>query len=490
VHPIGFLACLAISVAPPFVNAGSLFKREEHFRANVKAKSMSPSVAVFLALFPLGGAFVAAAWALVYRLTPEHRRRQILHWLGAWSLKGLVVPLALWALMNIGLSFELQPFIPRIQLVRNAGGHWYFTYLRYVGYGIFIITSYWSALTLAWALYRVGAGTEGEGRANFKALCWTCFLGMLIPAAIIQLLGGWVTLGLASLAILAPLAGAAPSVLNIKKMPPMYARAVARIKFGKYAEAEWEIIRELEKSENDFEGWLMLAELYANHFRDLREAEQTILEICDQPKVTPSQLAVALHRLADWHLKLASDPDAARRALQIICDRLPGSHLARMAQLRSSQLPATADELRDQQSVKPIPLPALHDPLDDARAPLPPQIPEQEALEQAKNCVAQLTRNPNNVPAREKLARLFADHLHQPDRGLEQVGLLLGLPEQPDAKRAEWLALSAMWQLRYRQDTASGRALLEQLLREFPNSPQSFAARRRLQSLDQPEYTG
>jgi hypothetical protein len=292
------------------------------------------------------------------------------------------------------------------------------------------------------------------------------------------------------MAILAPLAGAAPAVLHIKKMPPMYARAVARIKFGKYAEAEWEIIRELEKSEDDFEGWLMLAELYANQFQDLREAEQTILEICDQPKLNPSQLSVALHRLADWQLKLGTDPDAARRALQIICDRLPRTHLARMAQLRIAQIPATADELREQQSVKAIPLPALHDPLDDERIPLPPQISEREALELANRCVAQLTRNPNNVAAREKLARLFAEHLHQPERGLEQVELLLGLPEQPDVKRAEWLGLSAMWQLRYRQDTASARALLERILREFPNSPQSFAARRRLKSLDLPEYTG
>ncbi len=447
-------------------------------------------MAIFLALSALGGAFVAAVWALVYRLTPEHRRRQILRWLAAWSLKGVVLPVAFWAIINIGLSFELQPFMPQIQLSRNSGGHWYLPYLRFVGYGIFIITSYWAALTLAWALSRVAAMTEGEGRANFKALSWTCLLGMFIPAAIIQVVGGWITLGLAALVVLAPLAGAAPAVLQIKKLPPMYARALARIKFGKYAEAEWEIIRELEKSEDDFQGWLMLAELYANQFHDLREAEQTILEICDQPKLSPSQLAVALHRLADWQLKLASDPDAARRALQIICDRLPGTHLARMAQLRISQLPATSEELRDQQTVKPIPLPALHDPLDDARVPVPPQIPERDALEMAKRCVVQLTGNPNNVPAREKLARLFADHLHQPDRGLEQIALLLGLPEQPDSKRAEWLALSAMWHLHYRQDTPSARSLLERILREFPNSPQSFAARRRLQSLDQPECTG
>src|SRR5438552_5986686 len=100
----------------------------------------------------------------------------------------------------------------------------------------------------------------------------------------------------------------------------------------------------------------MLSELYATNFKDVAEAEQTVLEICDQLKTTPSQLSVALHRLSEWHLNLADNPDAARRALQMICDRLPGTHLARMAQLRINQLPETVEELRERRSHKPIPL--------------------------------------------------------------------------------------------------------------------------------------
>src|SRR5437899_7851710 len=137
-----------------------------------------------------------------------------------------------------------------------------------------------------------------------------------------------------ALALRGPMGIYGPSVLLPAKTPLMYARAIARMKFGKYDEAEWEIIRELEKREDDFEGWMMMADLYANHFHDLPEAEQTILEICDQRRTTTSQVSIALHRLADWHLNLANDPEAARRALQVICDRLRGSHLAHMAQLR------------------------------------------------------------------------------------------------------------------------------------------------------------
>ena len=121
-------------------------------------------------------------------------------------------------------------------------------------------------------------------------------------------------------------------MLNPPKLPPVYARAIAKMKFGKYTEAEWEIIRQLETCENDFDGWMMLAGLYAEQFDDLPEAERTILELCDQPQINNSQIAVALHRLADWHLKLKDDPESARRVLNKICARMPGSHLAHMAQ--------------------------------------------------------------------------------------------------------------------------------------------------------------
>src|SRR5437016_6022629 len=192
---------------------------------------------------------------------------------------------------------------------------------------------------------------------------------MLIPAAVIFLLGGLGMLGLAAGAILIPIAGYAPGLLHPSKLPPIYARAIAKMKFGKYSEAEWEIIHQLENSQDDFEGWMMLAQLYANNFNDLSEAKRTILEICDQPRTTPPQLSIALHRLADWQLKLGNDPDAARAALQMIGDRLPGSHLARMARLRINQLPRTSEELQEQRISKPIPLPALSDHLDEQTVP-------------------------------------------------------------------------------------------------------------------------
>lgn len=444
---------------------------------------MTPAVAFFLFLFVLSAASVATAWVLAQGLALERQRPQILHPLLLWSGKGLLVPWVIWILMNLGLSWNLQPFMPQVQAARNSGGPWFPEYLRVVAVGLFVISSFWTTVTLAWALIEAGVRAEDKPRAQFRALCLTWSIAMLVPALCIVSLGGWPMLGLAGLALLAPMAGYGAGVLHAKPMPPIYARAIARMKFGKYTEAEWEIIHELEKCGDDFEGWMMLGDLYANQFNDLAEAQRSVLEICDQPKTTPSQLVVALHRVADWHLQRAGDPAAARWDLQMICDRLPGTHLAHMAKLRMNQLPATAAELR-QPRAEAIPLPALGDSLDVEPAHPDSDLERHQAVEAANTCVERLKQDPDNVPARERLARLLAEHLDQPDQAIEQVTLLLDMLDQPDARRAEWLSRIAAWHLRYRQDADAGRRTLERLLREFPQSPQALAARRRLQLLD------
>jgi hypothetical protein len=444
---------------------------------------MTLAVEISLLLLVLSPASVVAAWILTYGLTPEGRRPQLFRPLLVWSGKGLLMPWAIWLLMNIGLSWNLQPFMPQIQAARNIGDPWLPEYLRVAAIGMFIISSSWATVTLGWALLEAGARAESEARAHLKALCLTCFIALLLPALFILYLGGWSMLGLAGIVLLAPMAGYGTSVLQTKRMPPIYARAIARMNFGKYPEAEREIIRELERCEDDFEGWLMLADLYANKFNDLPEAEQSILELCDHPTTTPSQLSVALHRLADWYLQRTGDPAAARRALQMICNRLPGTHLAHMAQLRISHLPFTAAELRQERS-ETIHLPALGDTLDEAPAQADSKMERHKAAEAANACIERLKQSPDNVAARERLARLLAEHLDQPSQGIEQVTLLLDMPDQPDARRAEWLGLIAAWHIRYREDTDAGRETLQRLLRDFPKTPQAFAARRRLQLLD------
>ena len=448
---------------------------------------MGTALAIFVWLSFLGGMCISAGWVASLRLAAEANRRATFRWLIGWSIKGLLVPLTLWAVMNFGVSFDFPAFMPKIQQAQNLGRSWFPDYLRYFAHGMFITGSYWLALTLAWALARLAPTLAEQPRAKFQSLAWIAFLGLILPALGLVYVAGLPVLGFAVSIVLLPIAGYAPEVIRPPIRSPLYARAIAKIKFGKYAEAEWEIISELEKCQDDFDGWMMMAELYANHFHDLGEAEQTILDICDQPKVTPSQISIALHKLAEWHLSMADDPDAARRCLQMIRDRCPGSHLARMAQLRMNQLPHSAQELRDQRGAKPIPLPALGERFDETPPPPDAGIERHKAAESAKDCVRMLEKDPDYVPAREKLARLLAEHLGQPEPAIEQLTLLLEMNGQPEAQRAEWLSLMAAWHFKYRHDLATGFRLLERVTREFPNTPQALAALHRLRLRDQEE---
>src|SRR5882762_9345041 len=138
---------------------------------------MPRSVAIFFSLLFLSMLFVGMGWGMAFRLTPEHRRRPAVRWLLVWSLKGLFLPLVVWTVMNLGISFELQPFMPQIQAAQSAppqaGRNWLLPFVRFVGYGAFIISTDWTAITLGWALLKSNVGLVGEPRADLKALCWT-----------------------------------------------------------------------------------------------------------------------------------------------------------------------------------------------------------------------------------------------------------------------------------------------------------------------------
>ena len=66
------------------------------------------------------------------------------------------------------------------------------------------------------------------------------------------------------------------------------------------------------------------------------------------------------------------------------------------------------------------------------------------------------------------------------DLGIKQISLLLNMSDQSELKRAEWLGTIAAWHIRYRNDSETGRAVLERVISEFPETPQALVARRRL----------
>jgi len=293
---------------------------------------------------------------------------------------------------------------------------------------------------------------------------------------------GWYGLGWAATCWLAPVCYSGLPLARRKPALPSYSRAIAKMKFGKYADAEREVIHQLEDCEDDYQGWMMLAELYARHFGDILEADLTIRELCEQPGLGGGQISMACHRLADWYLTLAADPKNAREALELIVHKLPGTHAARMAQQRIGRLPSSRDELIEQREHKSVRLPALTDPLDDILGrSIEEALPDRsDAVARANQCAERLREDPDNVALRERLAVILAEQLREVDLAVEQIELLMGMPEQGEGNTPRWLALIASWEIKYRQNWSAARPLLERLVHEYPNSPQAFTAQRRL----------
>ncbi|MEO7675634.1 MAG: hypothetical protein ABIV39_02585, partial [Verrucomicrobiota bacterium] len=222
--------------------------------------------------------------------------------------------------------------------------------------GFLVIGSFWTMVSFVWMLgfilTRAGDRREFIVYVSF----WSLFFGP--TAGLLVLWLGWYCAGFAGSLWLAPILGTL-EMIPPPEAAPFYSRAIANIQFGKYADAEAAVIRELEKCENDFNGWMMLAELYATHFHDLAGADCTVRETCDQPNAKISDICAAFHRLADWHLKFGENPGAARRSLEEICQRYPATHLDRMARMRIDQLPANRDELIELRKPRIFRLPAL-----------------------------------------------------------------------------------------------------------------------------------
>jgi tetratricopeptide (TPR) repeat protein len=417
--------------------------------------------------------FCLVLWDFTQHLPPP-QRANLRRWFGSWTIRGLVVPLLLWILFNSAPSDRFPPLMLTAES-SIANGHWFDAVCYVATLGFFVIGTYWSAVTSGWLLLVLWRQTADPRQFRACVFLWSAILGPL--AALVTWHFGWRFAGLGAtlwfLAIVQQVMALQPG----DKAAPIYSRAIAAMNFDKYEQAEQAVIAELESSEDDFEGWLMLADLYANHFNDLPGAETIIRETCAHPATNASQFAVAFHRLADWHLKLGRDPDGARAALEEISRQYPNSHLDRMARLRSARLPANEKELIASDSVNTISLPTL-------RAAPPPRMPRRQAAARCQQCVARLQSNPDDIPAREELARLWAEDLDQVEMGVEQLDLLLTMPGAPPAKAAEWLGLLASWHLKFPQNQPAAREVLQRLLRLYPQSPQAFAARRRLNVME------
>ena len=418
------------------------------------------------------------------RVVPKTARRETRRLVWIWALKGLGVPTLAWMVLNAGFSKRLPPLMTQVADIWAAGGNWFQAWTEACGQGVWVIATWWMAVSSGWLLATLPERLEEEERRGVRAL----LTGTSLVIAPLALVAAW-TLGAMQWGTVAAiwlllLAWQAADLFVEPDLPPSYSRAMTKMRQGRTNEAEWEIIQTLEQHEEDFDGWMMLAELYATQYHDLAVADETVREVCRQPITPAPQIALALHRLADWHLKLGRDPLAARAALEELCRLLPGTHLSQMAWYRLRQIPTSREALLEQLQGKPIHLPSLRS-LPDATFEQSAELLSREAaIAKANECTARLQKDPDDTRAREDLAHTFADDLGQMDQALEQLELLLGMPRQAQEQTVEWLALLASWQLRNRRDEEAGRRTLDRLIHEYPQSPQAFVAQRRLNLMD------
>lgn len=396
-----------------------------------------------------------------------------------WLLRGLVFPALAWQFWDLfalwGPAAGLRPLTPfsgAPPLEAYAGG---------IAVLLCLVGIAWTLCSLAWLL----PGTIRAIRRREELNGWILVTG--VPVGLLGIgclwFHFWMSLGLILSIGLWVLLEASLSLVHVPRVS--YARAVARMKFGRYSQAEQEILAQLEEKSDDFEGWMMLATLYAEQFGELRDARATIFELCEQPDLTPFHIAQAFNRLADWELNRAQDPVGARTALTEITVRCAGTPFATVAEHRLRELPLDDVELREARRPRVLRLPALSESQPSPPAQAPTEVDRMEVREEAQRLMSRLERDPNHIPTRLRLARNLAEKQHRVDEAIRQLHQLRGNAEARPSDQAEWLALEATWELRMRRREFRARELLAQLIREHPQTPQSIAAVRQLDLLDQ-----
>jgi len=267
---------------------------------------------------------------------------------------------------------------------------------------------------------------------------------------------------------------------------PFYSIAEAKRRNGHPLEAVAAVREQLAKFPGDFHGAMLLASILAEDMNDLPGAQVALERWMAGPGATPQGMASALTALADWHLQLAQDRDAARAALERIVKALPDTPIAHRAAQRLAHLP-TAEFLMSARTPTVLNLPerekniGLLKDFKDYKGPSPPKE-DPDAL--VDEWVQQLQKYPADTATREKLAVLYADHFHRLDLAVDQLEQLIAFPHETPRNIVHWLNLLADLQIRCGKDPAAAELALRRIIERFPSPALSEPAMARLASLE------
>lgn len=263
---------------------------------------------------------------------------------------------------------------------------------------------------------------------------------------------------------------------------PFYSIAQGRRKRGEYDLAVAEVRKQLERFPTDFTGWMLLAEIQAEDLKNLSAARATIEELLLQPGHAAKNIAFALNREADWHLKLNQDSAGARAALEQVVMLLPDTEQAQLALQRIAHL-ASPEVLAQRIEPRRIQLPRGPADLGLRDTPLDIKPPEEDPATTAANYVRHLEEYPFDSEAREKLALIYARHYQRLDLASDQLEQLIGSPNQPAKSVVHWLNLLADLQIDMAADADLARQTLERIAELYSGSAFAASASNRIAHL-------
>ncbi len=353
-------------------------------------------------------------------------------------------------------------------------------------------------IALGWLLLRTLKRSEDPPRLIFKWVLTALIVGLMkwkaIPLAgrgggdsyvgvVLALLCGLVLTAIwrhSIASIVASPFGALYDGGDVEPEPhPAYSVAQSKQKQGKYLEAVAEIRKQLDRFPTDLEGHLMLARVQAEDLKDLPGAEITIQRLADQPGHAPRNIAFALYTMADWHLKIGQDREAARRELEKIIELFPESEFAlnaaqRIAHLASMQMvlaPHERKKFEVPEGVHNLGLLKTQEHLRPAQA---------DPARLAADYVKHLESHPLDTEAREKLAVIYADHYRRLDLAADQLEQMIAEPHQPAKLVVRWLNLLADLQIRSEAAPEAVEQTLQRIVDRDPKAATADIARNRL----------
>jgi len=257
---------------------------------------------------------------------------------------------------------------------------------------------------------------------------------------------------------------------------PFYSVARARQKQGQYSEAVLEIQKQLKRFPADVEGQFLLAQILAENLKDLPSAQQTIEHFCSQPGHSLKNVAFALYSMADWHLSVGHDREAARQCLERLIELCPNTEHALGAAQRIAHLANPESDLEPRKFV-----------LKEAPRGLglvprkPPTTGEaDDGHSRAADLVEHLQHHPLDCDVREQLAVIYADHFGRLDLAADQLEQMIEQPNQPARNVTRWLNLLADLQVRFGADLETVQGTLQRIVDRDPQLAAAELARNRI----------